>query len=88
MRLQLCEGGNEFESGNDRQIRQDGVAPDKIDRPLFGPVARLVWPFKTAAHLAAIAGTSERAAARWLSGEIEPPGLLLAALLTEITKRK
>lgn len=68
--------------------RQKQTAPDRIVRPMFGPVAKVLWPFKTAAHLAALANTSERAAARWLSGEIEPPGIVLAAVLVELTKRQ
>jgi hypothetical protein len=53
----------------------------------FGKVAKVLWPFKTAAHLACIAGSNERTAARWLSGEFEPPGIVIAAIVTEITKR-
>ena len=53
----------------------------------FGKVAKALWPFKTAAHLASIAGRDERTAARWLSGEFEPPGVILAAIMLEITKR-
>jgi hypothetical protein len=53
----------------------------------FGTVAKALWPIKTAAHLATIAGTNERTAARWLSGEFEPPGIVFAVILYEITKR-
>ena len=53
----------------------------------FGKHAKLAWPFKTAAHVASIAGTSERQAARMLTGEFEPPASVLAALVVEITKR-
>jgi hypothetical protein len=53
----------------------------------FGTVAKALWPFKTAAHLASIAGSNERTAARWLSGEFEPPGIIIAAIVLEITKR-
>lgn len=49
--------------------------------------AKVAWPFKTAAHLASLAGTSERHAARWLSGEFEPPACVAAALINEIFKR-
>ena len=52
----------------------------------FGKVAKALWPFKTAAHLASIAGKDERTAARWLSGEFPPPGIVLAAIIVEITK--
>lgn len=53
----------------------------------FAVVAKALWPLKTAAHIAAIAGKDERTGARWLSGEFEPPGIVLAAILTEITRR-
>jgi hypothetical protein len=39
----------------------------------FGDVCRLLWPDKTAACIATIAGRDERTAKRWLSGEYEPP---------------
>lgn len=60
---------------------------DKIVGRKFGPVAKLLWPTKTAAHIAAIAGRDERTAERWLAGEFEPPGIVLAAVMVEITKR-
>lgn len=70
----------------ERQIRQGTV---KIVSPQkFGIVCKALWPFKTAAHIASIAGTNERTAARWLSGEFEPPGILIAAIVVEITKRE
>jgi len=53
----------------------------------FAAVARLLWPLKTAAHLASIAGKDERTAKRWLSGEYEPPAIIIAAIIVEITKR-
>jgi len=53
----------------------------------FAVVAKALWPLKTAAHIAAIAGSDERTGARWLSGEFEPPGIVIAAIVTEITKR-
>jgi hypothetical protein len=69
----------------ERQIRH---GTDKIvSAGRFAVVARALWPFKTAAHLASIAGRDERTAARWLSGEFEPPGIVLAAIITEITRR-
>lgn len=60
---------------------------DKIVSRKFGAVAKVLWPFKTAAQLAAIADTNERTAARWLSGEFEPPAIVIAAVIVEITKR-
>lgn len=60
---------------------------DKIVTRKFGAVARVVWPEKTAAHIASIAGSDERTAKRWLAGEFEPPAIVIAAIIVEITKR-
>ena len=60
---------------------------DKIVTRKFGLVARVIWPDKTAANLAAIAGSDERTAKRWLAGEYEPPAIVIAAIIVEITKR-
>ena len=53
----------------------------------FPAVARVLWPYKTAAHLASIADRDERTAKRWLSGEFEPPNCIIAAIIVEITRR-
>lgn len=66
------------------QFRQ---GTDKIVSRKFGAVAKVLWPVKTAAALAAIANTNERTAARWLAGEFEPPGIVIAAVIVEITRR-
>ena len=60
---------------------------DKIVSRKFGAVAKILWPHKTAAHLAVIANTNERTAARWLAGEFEPPAIIISAIIIEITKR-
>ena len=65
----------------ERQIRQ---GTDKIVSRKFGSVAKVLWPFKTAAHIAAIAKTNERTAARWLSGEFPPPFSIIEATMHEI----
>lgn len=68
--------------------RQESQRPDRIvSVGNFGKVAKLLWPFKTAAHIAAIANSNERTAARWLSGEIEPPNIIVLATMQEIFKR-
>ena len=72
------EIGGQFRQGTDTIV----------DVSQFGRVAKVLWPLKTAAHLAAIAKSNERTAARWLSGEFEPPGVILVAVLTEITRRR
>lgn len=62
------------------------VGRDKIVTRRFGAVAKILWPEKTAAQLAAIAGRDERTAKRWLAGEFEPPASVLAAVLVELTR--
>lgn len=62
------------------------VGRDKIVTRRFGAVAKILWPEKTAANLAAIAGRDERTAKRWLAGEFEPPASVLAAVLVELTR--
>lgn len=56
---------------------------DKIVTRKFGAVAKVLWPFKTAAHIAAIAGVEERTAKRWLAGEFEPPICVVLAAMDE-----
>lgn len=69
----------------ERRIRQ---GTDKIvSAGKFALVAKALWPLNTAACIASIAGKDERTGARWLSGEFEPPGIILAAIIVEITKR-
>jgi hypothetical protein len=48
----------------------------------------MLWPHKTAAHLAALANTNERTAARWISGEHDPPVLVAFAVAMEMFKRE
>ena len=58
---------------------------DKIvPAPVFPSVCRMLWPHKTAAELAAIAGKDERTAKRWLSGEHEPPIDVVLAIVNRI----
>lgn len=65
-----------------RQICQ---GTDKIvRRNEFGPIAKVLWPLKTAAQLASIANKDERTAARWLSGEFEPPYVIVEATMRRI----
>ena len=67
--------------------RHECQHPDKIVVRKFGRVAKLLWPVKTAATLAAIAGTTPRTAERWLSGEFEPPYCIVEATMHEIFGR-
>ena len=68
----------------ERQICQGG---GKIVASYFGPVCKTLWPFKAAAELAAIANTNERTAQRWLSGEFEPPNVVVLAVINKIFGR-
>lgn len=63
--------------------RDTVVLPSK-----FGAVCRVLWPEKTAAHLAAVAGKDERTAKRWLSSEYDPPLPVVLILINEIFKRE
>jgi hypothetical protein len=75
---------NQIETAREteRRIRQ---GTDKIvSVGKFGIVAKALWPVKTAAQLAAISKRDERTAARWLSGEFEPPYPVIEAVMHEI----
>lgn len=61
---------------------------DKIVTRKFGSVAKVLWPFKTSAHLAAIAGVDERTAKRWLAGEFEPPVCIILAVIDETFRKQ
>jgi hypothetical protein len=69
----------------ERHIRQGSDKIVSVGK--FAVVAKALWPINTAAHIASIAKRDERTGARWLSGEFEPPGIVLAAIFTEITRR-
>jgi len=61
----------------------DLPGPEENCRSDFGAVARALWPEKTAATLAHLAGgASERAARDWLAGRTEPPGLFATLILS------
>lgn len=55
-----------------------------VPPPQWTAMARVLWPLKTAAHLAALAGKDVKSAKRWLSGEHEPPRIIFAALVLEM----
>lgn len=65
----------------ERQICQ---GTDKIVGRMFGPVCKLLWPHKTAAHVAALGKRDERTAARWLSGEHDPPIIVVLGVMSKI----
>ena len=68
--------------------RRKSRPPDKIvGQCKFYKVAKALWPEGTAPTIAAIANRDVRTAERWLSGEGDPSGLVIAAIIVEITKR-
>ena len=65
--------------------RQNSTGTDKIVvRPIFGDVAKVVWPHKPAVEIAKIGKANVRTAERWISGEIDPPPCVVAAMLAII----
>jgi hypothetical protein len=69
------EIGGRFRPGLDRIVQ----------RRVFGAVCKIVWPENTEAHVAAIGKRDVRTARRWMSGEIAPPSILIAAINNAIT---
>lgn len=67
--------------------RTDVHLPEQMFGSILGDVARLLWPRKTAAHVAALVGCSERAAEFYLAGEREWSGDAVTALVFEILRR-
>src|SRR5262245_41866551 len=59
---------------------------EKTTKNKFGAVAKVLWPIKTDAHLATLAKVNIRTAARWISGEIDPPAYVLALMMLEIIR--
>lgn len=53
-------------------------------RNKIADVARVLWPNKTAAHLAARAGCSERAAKFYLAGDREWSAAAVSAVISEL----
>lgn len=54
---------------------------------VLSDVASVLWPKKTAAHLAAKAGCSERAAEFYMAGDREWSGPAVTAIVSEILTR-
>jgi hypothetical protein len=80
--------------GNADAVRNEiqgsfSAGSDRIVPPYkFPAVCRVLWPDKTAFHLAAISGKEERTAKRWLAGEYEPPVSVVLAVMSEMFKRE
>lgn len=62
-------------------------AEQSFTRNKIADVARVLWPNKTAAHLAAAANCSVRAAKFYLAGDREWSGAAVSAIINEITTR-
>ena len=54
---------------------------------VLSSISRMLWPIKTAAHIAAATNCSVRAAEMWLAGDREWSGDAIAAIVSEILKR-
>lgn len=54
---------------------------------IFANIARMLWPEKTAANVAAAIGCSERAAEFYLAGDRDWSGDAIAAIVAEVLKR-
>lgn len=70
-----------------RRMRATRVPRGEHPFPSFPVAARALWPRKTAAHIAALAGVSERAAKFWLSGDREPSPEAFKAVFDKIMSR-
>lgn len=68
-------------------VRTDVRGTEQSFGSILSDVARLLWPTKTAAHLASAAGCSERAAEFYLAGGREWSGDAMAVIVSEILKR-
>jgi hypothetical protein len=79
---------NQIESARETERRICQGTDKIVSVGKFGLVAKVLWPVKTAAQLAAISKRDERTAARWLSGEFEPPFCIVSAVLNEIFQRE
>jgi hypothetical protein len=67
---------------------QESHRGDKLVPRRFSAVAKVLWPVKTAACLAAIAKCDERHAKRFLSGEYEPPLSVVLAVIHEMLREQ
>lgn len=73
--------------GNSEIVRTDVRQDEQVFGSCLGEVARTLWPVKTAANIAAMAGCTERAAEFYLSGQRDWSGDAIAAIVSEILKR-
>lgn len=66
-----------------KTIRHDWRETDRC----VGDIARMLWPHKTASHIAVVSACSVRQAERFLEGRCEWSGDAIAAIVSEILKR-
>jgi len=73
--------------GTTKIERTNVQAAEQMFGSVLADVARILWPTKTAAHIAAATKCSERAAEFWLAGTRDWSGDAIAAIVSEILKR-
>lgn len=61
--------------------------PLRRNNSVLSEVAKLLWPTKTAAELAALVGCTERAGEHWIGGTHEWSGDAITALMSEVLRR-
>ena len=85
-----CETADAGTTENHRLKSQDtdSFVIEPVGRELLGPVAKVIWPGKTAEKLATIADADVRTAARWISGEVEAPPIIFTAIQVALTRRR
>lgn len=77
-----------FESSASTPIARTDLRSTEQDfGSILADVARLLWPAKTAANLAAACGCTERAAEYWLANERPFSGDAIAAIVAEVLRR-
>lgn len=71
-------------------MERRGTSVPRSEHPFpgFAIAARALWPRKTAAHLAAGARVTERAAKFWLAGAREPSPEAFQAVFGKIMERR
>jgi len=70
------------------ETRRTEVRPaEQLFGSVMGDIARLLFPAKTAAHIAVLVGCGERAAEMYLAGDREWSGDAIAAIVAEVLRR-
>ena|SRR5882762_10126843 len=87
MRTASCIQCLEYTETERTIVRSSELADEQSFGSVLTDLSRMLWPTKTAANLAAVAGCSVRAADFYLAGQREYSADALAAIVTEILKR-